>query len=155
MLKNFISCHIAWRYFQLGLIPNARQLSGLIVINEESSQEPVKEYMAIYAKVSLLENKSNLKLQAEQLEHFCTIKCWKVKKVVKECVSGLNNNRLKLMRILTNRKATRLVIEHKDRLIRFGFNYINILFFECEIVVENKEDFISFVTNFYARIYGR
>lgn len=162
--KNSISYRTAWRHFQLGLIPNARQLpSGSIVIDEESLQESVKEYTVIYARVSSSENKSNLESQAERLEHFCTVKGWKVNEVVKECASGLNDNRPELMKILTDRKATRLVVEHKDRLTRFGFNYINTLFSECEIVVvnevENKEDlfedFVSLVTSFCARIYGR
>ena len=67
------------------------------------------------------------------------------------------------MKILTDKKATRLVVEHKDRLTRFGFNYIKTLFSECEIVVVNEveskedlfEDFVSLVTSFCARIYGR
>ena len=67
------------------------------------------------------------------------------------------------MKILAERKATRLVVEHKDRLTRFGFNYIKTLFSECEIVVVNEveskedlfEDFVSLVTSFCARIYGR
>lgn len=162
--KNSISYRTAWRHFQLGLIPNARQLpSGSIVIDEEYSQEMVEEYTVIYARVSSSENKPNLESQAERLEQFCAIKGWKVSEVVKECASGLNDNRPKLMKILNDRKATRLVVEHKDRLTRFGFNYIKTLYPECEIVVvnevENKEDlfedFVSLVTSFCARIYGR
>ena len=162
--KNSISYRTAWRHFQLGLIPNARQLpSGSIVIDEEYLQEQIKEYTVVYARVSSSENKSNLESQAERLEQFCTVKGWKVNEVVKECASGLNDNRPKLMKILTDRKATRLVVEHKDRLTRFGFNYIKTLFSECEIIVVNEvesredlfEDFVSLVTSFCARIYGR
>ena len=162
--KNSISYRTAWRHFQLGLIPNARQLpSGSIVIEEEYSQEPIEEYTVIYARVSSSENKPNLESQAERLEHFCAVKGWKVSEVVKECASGLNDNRPKLMKILNDRKATRLVVEHKDRLTRFGFNYIKTLYPECEIVVVNEvenredlfEDFVSLVTSFCAGIYGR
>ena len=68
-----------------------------------------------------------------------------------------------MIKNLTNKKATRLVVEHNDRLTRFRFNYIKILFSEYEIVVvnevESKEDlfenFVSLVTSFCARIYGR
>ncbi|MBR4152705.1 MAG: IS607 family transposase [Selenomonadaceae bacterium] len=160
--KNSISYRTAWRHFQLGLIPNARQLpSGSIVIDDEYFQEPIEEYTVIYARVSSSENKTNLESQAERLEQFCTVKGWKVNEVVKECASGLNDNRPKL--IFNDRKATRLVVEHKDRLTRFGFNYIKTLYPECEIIVvnevENKEDlfedFVSLVTSFFSRIYGR
>ena len=82
---------------------------------------------------------------------------------MKERSSGLNDNRPKLIKILTEKKVTRLVIEHKDNLTRFGFNYIKSLYPECEIVVVNEveskenlfEDFVSLVTSFYVRIYGR
>ena len=126
-------------------------------------QELIEEYTVIYARVSSSENKSNLESQAERLKHFCTVKGWIINEVVKECASGLNDNRPKLMKILTDKKATRLVVEHKDMLTRFGFNYIKTLFSECEIVVVNEveskedlfEDFVSLVTSFCARIYGR
>jgi predicted site-specific integrase-resolvase len=63
-------------------------------------------------------------------------------------------------------KVTKLVVEHKDRLTRFGFNYISILckHIGCEIVVLNEsnndkedliQDFISVITSFCARIYGQ
>ena len=113
--------------------------------------------------LSSSENKDNLNSQAERLTQFCTAKGWIVNEVVKECGSGLNDNRPKLIKIFKERKATKLVIEHKDRLTRFGFNYIKTLFNDCEIIVVNEcetdqdlfGDFISLVTSFCARIYGK
>lgn len=80
-----------------------------------------------------------------------------------ECTSGLNDERPKLSKIFSERKATKIVIEYKDRLTRFGFNYIKLLYPECGIVVINEcetnqdlfEDFVSLVTSFCARIYGK
>ena len=84
--------------------------------------------------------------------------------MIKECASGVNDSRTKLSAILDNPKVTRIVVEHKDRLTRFGFNYIKLLF-KGEIIVindtENKceedlmSDFISIITSFCARIYGK
>ena len=162
--KNSISYQTAWRHYKLGLIPNATKLpTGTIVIEEKVSKALADEYTIIYARVSSSENKSNLDSQAKRLEQFCVVKGWVVNEIVKECASGLNDNRPKLIKILTEKKATRLVVEHKDRLTRFGFNYIKILYPECEIVVVNEveskedlfEDFVSLVTSFCARIYGR
>jgi len=82
---------------------------------------------------------------------------------VKECASGLNDQRPKLQKILKDGKATRIVVEHKDRLTRFGFEYIKTLF-DGEIIVINEvtedehdlmQDFISLVTSFCVRIYGK
>lgn len=161
--KNSISYQTAWNHFSKGLIPNARQLpSGTVVVDEviESSKP---EYVIVYARVSSSENKSNLDSQATRLQQFCETKGWVVNEVVKECASGLNDNRPKLSKIFTERKATKLVIEHKDRLTRFGFNYIKMLFNDCDIIVVNEcdtdqdlfEDFVSLVTSFCARIYGK
>lgn len=161
--KNSISYQTAWNHFNKGLIPNARQLpSGTVVVDEvvESSKP---EYVIVYARVSSSENKSNLDSQATRLQQFCEAKGWVVNEVVKECASGLNDNRPKLSKIFTERKATKLVIEHKDRLTRFGFNYIKMLFNDCDIIVVNEcetdqdlfEDFVSLVTSFCARIYGK
>lgn len=54
------------------------------------------------------------------------------------------------------------MVEHKGRLTRFGFRYIELLYPECEIVVINPcedkqdlfEDLVSLITSFCTRIYG-
>ena len=161
--KNSISYQTAWHHFKNGLIPNARQLPSGTVVVDEIKESTKPEYTVIYARVSLSENRSNLETQAERLSQYCTSKGWTVSEVVKECASGLNDSRPKLSKILTDRKATRIVVEHKDRLTRFGFNYIKLLLNDCEIVVVNEcetdqdlfEDFVSLVTSFCARIYGK
>ena len=161
--RNSISYQTAWHHFKEGLIPNARQLPSGTVVVDEIKESTKPEYTVVYARVSSSENRSNLETQAERLSQYCTAKGWTVNEVVKECASGLNDNRPKLSKILTERKATRLVIEHKDRLTRFGFNYIKLLLNDCDIVVVNEcetdqdlfEDFVSLVTSFCARIYGK
>ena len=69
----------------------------------------------------------------------------------------------KLTQILKDDNVTRLVVEHKDRLTRFGFNYIKTLF-HGKIVVVNEvndqeqdliQDFVSIITSFYPIIYGK
>ncbi len=161
--RNSISYQTAWAHFNKGLIPNARQLPSGTVVIDDIKQQSKPEYVVIYARVSSSENRSNLESQADRLQKFCEANGWVVNEVVKECASGLNDNRPKLSKILTERKATKLVIEHKDRLTRFGFNYIKLLLTDCDIVVVNEcetdqdlfEDFVSLVTSFCARIYGK
>ena len=107
-----------------------------------------------------------LAVVAQASAAFCAAKGWTVKEVVKECASGLNDTRPKLEKLLKNSEITRIVVEHKDRLARFGFNYIR-LFKEsqgCLIEVINEagndrddlmQDFVSLVTCFTARLYGQ
>ena len=161
--RNSISYKTAWRLFKNNQIKGASQLpTGTIIINEIDNKKK-EEYTIIYSRVSSYENRNNLDSQSKRLEQFCNAKGWIINEIVKECASGLNDNRPKLIKILSERKATRLVVEHKDRLTRFGFNYIKTLYPECEIIVVNEsedkenllEDFVSLVTSFCARIYGK
>lgn len=160
--QNNITYRTAWNHFKLGLIPNARQLpTGSVVIDE--TLESRVEKTAVYARVSSSENKSNLISQSKRVQDFCSAKGWVVNVVVEECASGLNDSRKKLLKLITDPSITRIVVEHKDRLTRFGFNYIKELW-NGEIVVINEvkedekdlmQDFVSLVTSFTARLYGR
>ena len=60
----------------------------------------------------------------------------------------------------------KIIVEHKDRLTRFGFNYIDTLFRQhgrsIEVVNEAAndrddlmQDFVSIITSFCARLYGQ
>ncbi len=144
------------------MIPLARQLPSGTIIIDEAAVAPA-EKTAIYARVSSSENRSNLLSQSKRLQDFCAAKGWAVSCVVEECASGLNDSRPKLMKLLADKSVTRIVIEHKDRLTRFGFNYIKSLW-PGEIFIINEvngdekdlmQDFVSLVTSFTARLYGK
>lgn len=157
-----IGYRAAWNRFKAGKIPGARHSdAGAIVVPEPQDARP--ECTAVYARVSSSENKSNLKTQSRRIQDFCAAKGWVVHTVVEECGSGLNDDRKKLLRLLKDRSVTRIVVEHKDRLTRFGYNYIKTLW-PGELVVINEttddeqdlmQDFVSLVTSFTARLYGR
>jgi predicted site-specific integrase-resolvase len=139
--------------------------SGTIVINDK--EQKIKDKgVCIYARVSSAENKNNLESQVKRLIDYCMASGYIIKKIIKEVGSGVNDNRQKLNKLLENNNYSKLIIEHKDRLTRFGFNYIDILFKQLgkEIVVVNEieddkqdliQDFISIITSFCARIYGQ
>ena len=164
--KNSITYRTAWSHYKNGLIPGAYQLpTGTVVVPEESVTQK-NEFVVTYARVSSSENKENLESQSKRLIDFCNANGWKTHANIKEIGSGLNDNRKKLISVLEDGKATKLVVEHKDRLTRFGFNYINILckHIGCDLVVINEsqtdqedlvQDFISVITSFCARIYGQ
>lgn len=157
-----ISYLAAWRMFSKGLLPTAYKLpTGTIIIPEQETSK--QEYTVVYARVSSSENKPNLERQADRISEFCRAKGWVVNQIVKECASGLNDRRPKLLSVLVDTKVTRIVVEHKDRLTRFGFQYIKQLC-AAEIVIINEvvgdeselmQDFVSLVTSFCARLYGK
>lgn len=162
--KLGISYRTAWEWFKEGKIKGAyKTASGTIIVPDDTPQKG--EYIVIYARVSSSENKSNLDSQAERLVNYATAKGYQIQEVIKEVGSGVNDNRQKLQRVLKEGKATKIIVEHKDRLIRFGYNYLDTLLSQrgCEIEVvnvsnEDKEDLmqdlISIITSFCARYYG-
>jgi Predicted site-specific integrase-resolvase len=162
--KNLgITYKTAWNHYRAGLVPNARQLPTGIIIVEDDKSLNRKERTAVYARVSSSMNKSNLVSQSKRVQDFCAAKGWGVAVVVEEIGSGLNDNRKKLNSLLLDKTITRIVVEHKDRLTRFGATYIKSLW-NGEIVVINEvsedekdlmQDFVSLVTSLTARLYGR
>lgn len=151
-------------YRTKGIVGSIKLPSGTILVRDDDSvKNDMEDYTVIYSRVSSSENRPNLDSQASRILKFCTSKGWTVKEVVKECASGMDDKRPKLQKILSNDKISRIVVEHKDRLTRFGFEYIKTLF-KGEIVVINEvdndekdlmQDFISIITSFCARIYGK
>lgn len=160
---NSVTYRTAWEHFRTGKIPGAYKLVTGTVVVPDKPNETHSQCTVVYARVSSSENKKNLITQADRVSSFCSAKGWTVNNVVMECASGLNDTRPKLMAVLKEEKVSRIVVEHKDRLTRFGFNYIKLLW-GGEIVVINEvvedehdlmQDFVSLVTSFTARLYGR
>jgi putative resolvase len=120
----------------------------------------------IYCRVSSTQNKNNLKTQKERLVAYCEAKGYPIHKIIEEFGSGINDKRPKLEKLILEQDYTKIIIEHKDRLSRLGFNYLEML---CKItgkeieIVNNVQtdeediiqDFVSTVTSFCARIYGK
>ncbi len=157
----------AWRWFKAGKI-KGRQLDTGTIIVTENFDEPVEVdvIVVVYARVSANENRPNLDTQAERLSAYCAAKGWKVHKVVKEVGSGINDGRKKLLALLADPTVKVIVVEHKDRLTRFGFKYIETLLavqgrsIEVINLAENPledliADLISIIYSFSARLYGQ
>lgn len=166
--KMGVTYQTAHKWFKEGKIDGAYQLStGTIVIPEEN-EKPKRTKTIIYARVSSNEQRqTNLVTQAERLVDFCMANGWVVDDVVKEVGSGLNDNRKQLVKLLKDPAVKRIVVEHRDRLTRFGFHYLEILaeIEGFEIVVVNKtldndkndlmSDFTAILTSFCARLYSK
>jgi putative resolvase len=161
-----ISYSTALRWWHQGAIRGYQAPSGTIIVETESKQAEPDARVAIYARVSSAEHKENLERQAERLTQYCTIRGYRVVKLVKEIGSGVNENRPQLLSLLRDSLITRVVVEHKDRLTRFGFRYIETLLAiqgrTIEVVnpAENNiedllHDLASIVYSTCARLYGQ
>ena len=156
----------AWRWFHKGILPvKAIQLpTGTIIVPNDHIQNASPNQVLLYARVSSHQQKDDLERQADRLYQFAVAKGYTVYKTVKEIGSGLNDNRQQLNKVLEDKNYNKLIIEHKDRLTRFGFRYIELLFKEqnreievinlAEEKTEIMQDFISIITSFCAKIYG-
>ena len=123
----------------------------------------------IYSRVSNKGQKEDLANQVEFLKTFCNAKAEIVDEVLSDIGSGLNYNRKNFNLILDmamQGKVKRLYISHKDRFVRFGYEWFERFFNknECEIIVVNNEamspqeemiqDLISIIHVFSCKIYG-
>src|SRR5262252_1667159 len=89
-----ISYQTAWRMWQRGELPAHQLPSGTVIVELPPPPQAVRpQKVAIYARVSSAENRKNLDSQAEHVAAFCAAKGWRVAKVVKECGSGVNDQR--------------------------------------------------------------
>jgi predicted site-specific integrase-resolvase len=159
----------AYRMWQRGEIAGYQLPSGTIIVTipPVSPSQPARPgRVAVYARVSSAENRKHLEGQAERVSAFCAAKGWQVAKVVKECGSGVNDQRPQFLALLADTSISHIVVEHKDRCSRFGVAYIQTLLQiqGRELVIVNEadeeqadlmQDFVAIITSFTARLYGR
>ena len=155
----------AWNWFVKGEIPNSEQLSnGTIIVNSNIIIKHSVD-VVLYARVSTYQKKDDLERQLIRLREYANSNGYIIKKEYKEIASGMNDNRKILNKILLDVNNKTIIVENKDRLTRFGFNYINNLLKlqDREIVVINEnnspdddlmKDLISMITSFCCRLYG-
>jgi excisionase family DNA binding protein len=129
-----------------------------------------KEIRAIiYARVSSSDQKSNLERQVPYLTEYCTSKGYRVVDVLSDIASGLKTDRkglAKLFSYVVNRQADVVVVTYKDRLTRFGFEYLEYFFKQYGVRVEVVfgeepkdayqelvEDLVEIVTSSAGKLY--
>lgn len=136
--------------------------------NLKKSESQTKLTVA-YARVSSHDQKSDLERQKQLLEMYCASKGWTFE-LLADLGSGMNYNKKglkKLIQKILTGEIGRLVITHKDRLLRFG---AELIFSICEmknveVVIVNQgnepsfeeelaKDVLEIITVFSARLYG-
>lgn len=122
-----------------------------------------------YARVSSHDQKDDLERQHAMLESYCAAKGWRAE-VIKDLGSGMNYRKPglnKILEMILRKQMRRLVITHKDRLLRFGSELVFALCAhqQIEIVIIHKgeqptfeedlaKDVLEIITVFSARLYG-
>lgn len=124
-----------------------------------------------YARVSSQDQKEDLVRQIALLESFCAANGWTYE-VIQDLGSGMNYQKKGLQQLLQricSGKVGRLVLTHKDRLLRFGSELIFSVceMYQTEVVIINQgeqplgfeeelaQDVLEIITVFSARLYGR
>lgn len=157
----------ALRHFHAGLIPGAEQDpdTGTILVADGPVDTPDErpERTCVYCRVSNQSRRTELEYQVKLCLDFCAANGFQVDDVYKEVASGMNDTRTQFWRMMES-KPTRIIVENKDRLTRFGYEYISRLYRDSgEIIVMNPndndehdlmQDMISIVTSFCCRLYG-
>jgi predicted site-specific integrase-resolvase len=159
-----ISYRTAWRWFKENKLPvSVEQMpSGTILVKEPSSPA---EQVAVYARVSSSDQKHDLERQIGRLITYAHTQKWVVAQIVEEIGSALNGHRPKLKKLLTNSSIKIILVEHTDRLMRFGAEYVEsaltaqgrrlVVIDPSELKDDLVQDMIEVLTSFCARLYGR
>jgi predicted site-specific integrase-resolvase len=162
--KTGVTYKTAFRWWKAGKLDAYQLDTGTIIVREPATSAEQLQ-VALYARVSSADQKEDLERQMQRLKDYAASKGYQVTKIVRELASGLNDRRPKLMKLLTDASVGIVVIEHRDRLTRFGFNYIEQLMqmqgrrlevlFPSETDTELVDDFIAVITSMASRISGR
>jgi excisionase family DNA binding protein len=165
------------RWVREGRIKAVRTAGGVFRIPESEVRRiaeglPIsKEVRAIiYARVRSADQKSDLERQMEYLTQYCSSKGYRVLDVLSDVASGLKTDRrglLKLFNYVVNRQVDVVVVTYRDRLTRFGSEYLEHFFNQYGVRIEVVfgeepkdayqelvEDLIEIVTSFAGKLYG-
>jgi putative resolvase len=158
-----ISYKTAWRMWKAGTMPvRCEQLpTGTVVVHVESKSSGV----ALYARVSSADQKNDLDRQLVRLTEYAISNKLVIVDAVKEVGSGLNGHRKSMLRLLGNSQVQVILVEHRERLMRFGFEYV-----EAALAAQNRRimvidpdemkddivpDMTEVLTSMCARLYGK
>lgn len=131
--------------------------------------DSVKKLVVGYCRVSTSGQKDDLDRQVQITSSYCAAKGYNFK-IITDIGSGINYNKKgfkELIKLCLNKEISKIVLNYKDRLVRFGYEIIEEICIynniEIEIInyTEDKtyetelvEDVLSIITVFSARLHG-
>ena len=123
--------------------------------------------VVIYARVSTRDQKDDLQDQVSFLRQFCNARGMIVDQCIEEYGSGLNYNRKKWNQLLDEvmeQTIKTIIVTHKDRFIRFGYDWFEKFCMKFNTTIVNNEelspqeelvqDIVSILHVFSCRLYG-
>ncbi len=156
----------AWKWWNEGNlpIPAFQTPTGAVFVTLDDQASPAGG-VALYARVSSSDQKTDLDAQIGRLAAYAAAQRLVVVRTAAEVGSGLNGHRPKLMKLLADPAVSAIVVEHRDRMMRFGAEYVEsalaatgrqLLVVEPDEVKDDLvQDMIEVLTSFCARLYGR
>ncbi|MEM1510848.1 MAG: IS607 family transposase [Sulfolobales archaeon] len=163
------------RWVAAGYIRAIKTVGGKYRIPESEVRRVLesraKETRAVvYARVSFRDQREDLERQVRYLLEYCASKGFRVVGVLTDVASGLKTDRdglRKLFELVTSKQVEVVVVMYRDRLTRFGFEYLEYFFNQhgarIEVVFSEElkdthqelvEDLIEVVTSFADKLYG-
>lgn len=172
-----VSVKTIQRWDKAGLLPVIRTVTNQRRIPASAIDQLLQERgkahrCAIYARVSSAkqEQEGNLSRQADRLQTVARERGYQVVALITEQASSLNENRRgmkKLFQLIDQQAIDVVLIEYPDRLVRFGFGYLEEAFgwkqVHLEVVEPPKasspteelvQDLLTIVTVFSGRLYS-
>ena len=156
-----------WQMYKDGRLPADLVVEkvGRILYVCIPESESVERRTVLYARVSSHSQSEGLIRQAERLQKHARKQGWDITEVVMETGSGLNGKRRKLLNVLRDEVPLRLVVEHRDRLTRFGFEMLEaavqanggvvVVVDDSEVDDDLVRDVTEVLTSMCARLYGK
>src|SRR6266581_6907056 len=158
-----VSYKTAFRWWKAGKLDAYQLDTGTIIVREPVSSE-ASTNVALYARVSSVDQKEDLERQMQRLKDYAAARGYRVTRTVSELASGLNDSRPRFLKLLTDASIGVIVVEQRDRATRFGLIYIERLMqmqgrrleviFPSDTDNDLVDDFIAVITSMASRIYG-
>lgn len=156
----------AWRHYNAGRLPpelQAHKIGGIVYVL--ANPHATEGKTVGYARVSSAEQKPHLETQANRLWAYAGQQGIELDGVITEIASGLNDKRPKLLKVLADPEVHTVIVEHRERLARFGVGMVAAMLQARggQLLVVNPDevqddlvrDMTEILTCFCARLYGR
>jgi putative resolvase len=159
-----VSRMTAWRMATAGSIAGARTSPAGRWVVDVVDPEPPKLTVA-YARVSSHDQRHDLDRQVARIAEWAAASGTRIDRYVREMASGLNDKRRDLGTLLADPQVGTIIVEHRDRLARFGVTQLEqalkaqkrslVVIDPGEVEEDLVRDMIELMTCFSARLYGK
>ena len=156
----------ARRQYAAGTLPvPTYRLGRLIVVGDPLAAHRDAGQVVVYARVSSADQRADLDRQIARVTAWATGQQLAVSRVVTEVGSTLNGHRTKFLALLRDPAVSTIVVEHRDRFVRFGAEYVEaalsaqgrrlLVVDPAEVDDDLVRDVTEILTSLCARLYGR